>query len=84
MKDKILVIVSVPMIETEYDMYIPTCKKIGTVKNLMMKMIEEQSDASFVDDSCKSIYDKETGERIDENQFVRDSIIKNGTKLIIY
>lgn len=84
MKNKILVIVSVPMIESEYDIYIPTCKRIGTIKNLIIKLIEEQSEYAFKDDGCKSLYEKETGERIEEMQFVRDSIIKNGTRLILY
>lgn len=72
------------MIESEFDMYIPSGKRVGTVKNLMIKIIEEKSDNAFVDDGCKSLYEKQTGERIDEVQFVRDSKIKNGTKLILY
>ena len=39
---------------------------------------------TFIDDNCKKLYDKLTGELIDDNQFVRKSTIKNGSKLILY
>lgn len=76
--------VYVPLIDKEFDVYIPTVKKIGTVKNLIIKMIEENSDGVFVNDGCKFLYDKITGEKQDDNQFVRYSNIKNGTKLVLY
>ncbi len=84
MNGKILVAVYVPLIEEEYDIYIPTVKKIGTIKNLIIKIVEENSNGTFKDDGCKSLYDKLTGERLDDQQFVRNSNIKNGTKLILY
>jgi len=84
MKNKILVVVSVPMIEEEYDIYIPILKKVGTVKNLIIRIVEEKSEHSFVDDGCKSLYLKHTGERIDEQQFVKYSCIQNGSKLVLY
>ena len=84
MKNKVLVIVSVPLIEKEFDLYIPTVKKVGTVKNLIIKIVEEASDGTFRDDGCKSLYDKVTGEKIDEQQYVKYSNIKNGTKLVLY
>ncbi len=83
MKNKVLVIVSVPMIEKEFDLYIPVVKKVGTIKNLIIKIVEEASEGTFTDDGCKSLYDKVTGERLDEQQFVKSSI-KNGTRLILY
>lgn len=84
MKNKILVVVCVPMIEKEYNIYIPITKKVGTVKNLIIKVVEENSDGVFVNNNCRYLYDKNTGEKIEENQFVIDSIIKNGSKLILY
>ena len=84
MKNKILVIVDVPLIEKEYDIYIPTVKKVGTVKNLIIKIVEENSDGTFINDGCKNLYDKLTGEIIDDQQFVKYSKIKNGTKLVLY
>ncbi len=84
MKGKIYVVVSVPLIEQEFDMYIPETKKVGSVKNLIIQIVEEQSDYNFVDDGCKYLYDKITGEQINDNEFVRYSKIKNGSRLILY
>jgi len=83
MKNKILIIVYVPMIEEEYDIYIPVVKKVGTVKNLIIKIIEEKSEGTFINDGCKYLYDKITGNKINENEFVKHTI-KNGSKLILY
>ena len=84
MNDKFFIVVSVPMLEKEYDLYIPITKKVGTVKNLIIKMIAEQSDNLFINDNTKSLYDKATGERIGEEEYVKESKIKNGSKLILY
>lgn len=84
MKNKILVIVYVPLIEKEFDIYIPITKRVGTVKNLIIKIIQENTDGAFTNNGCKALYDKVTGEKIGEQQFVKYSNIKNGSKLIIY
>ena len=84
MKNKILVIIYVPLIEKEFDMYIPIVKKVGTIKNLIIKIVEEESEGIFINDNCKNLYDKITGEKIDNQIYVKDSSIKNGSKLILY
>ena len=84
MNGKVYIVVSVPMIEQNFDLYIPTTKKVGTVKNLILKMIEEESEQNFIADQTKSLYDKESGERINEEEYVKDSVIKNGSKLILF
>lgn len=84
MKNKILVLVYVPMIEKEFNIYIPLSKKVGTIKNLILKVVEENSDGVFVNDNCKYLYDKVSGEQIDDNLFVHNSGIENGSKLILY
>ena len=84
MKNKLYVIVYVPLIEKEFDIYIPIVKKVGTIKNLIIKIVEEASDGTFIDDNCKKLYDKLTGELINDDLFVKDSHIENGSKLILY
>ena len=41
MNSKIYVVVTVPMLEKNIDLYIPTTKKVGTIKNLIVQIIEE-------------------------------------------
>lgn len=84
MKNKLLVIIYVPLLDREFDIYIPIVKKVGAIKNLVIDLMAENSGGTFVNDGCKSFYDKSTGEKIEDNQFVMGSGIKNGTKLILY
>ena len=84
MNSKILVIVYIPMLEREYEIYVPTVKRVGTIKNLIIKVVEENSDGTFLNDGTKYLYDKITGEKIEDNLFVKYSNIKNGTKLVLY
>ena len=84
MKNKLLIIVSVPLLGEEYEMYIPVVKKVGLIKKMIIKIIEESSGGAFKDDGYKSLYDKATGERIHDEVFVKNSVIRNGSKLILY
>lgn len=84
MNNKILVLVYVPLIEKEFDIYIPLNKKIGTVKKLIIDIVKENSDGLFIDDGTKNLYDKLNGELINEQQFVKNSKIINGSKLVLY
>lgn len=84
MQNKVYVIVEVPLIEAIFDLYIPETKKVGVVKKLILEMVENISEQSFINDGCKNLYDKSTGEKIDENAFVKLSGIHNGTKLLLY
>lgn len=84
MKGKLYVIVSVPMIERDFDMYLPVVKKVGALKKLIVEIIENESDHSFVDDGCKNLYDRVTGEQINDNEFLKYSKVENGSKLILY
>ena len=68
----------------EFDIYIPTIKRVGTIKNLILKFVEEESAGIFVNDGTKYLYDKLSGERIDDNQYIKFSKINNGSKLVLY
>jgi hypothetical protein len=72
------------MIEKEFDMYIPVVRRVGAIKNLIVKIVEESSDGAFKDDGCKHLYYKSNGVVLDENQYVKQSDIKNGTRLVLY
>lgn len=84
MKNKVLVVLYVPLLEKEFDIFIPYVKKIGYVKKMMISIVVENSDGNFIDDGCKFLYDKSTGEKLDDNQYVKNSHIKNGTRLILF
>lgn len=83
MQNKILVLVYVPMLETEYDILIPINKQIGTVKNNILNAIKELSEYDLSKKGNVHLYDKISGKMYDDNIYVKHSGIINGTKLII-
>ena len=81
--NKILVLVYIPELEQEYDVYIPINKKIGTIKKYLISSVEEFNDVNVSNIENFKIYDKDNSKIYDNNTYVRDSGIKNGTKLIL-
>lgn len=83
MNNKILILVYVPSLEASFEFYIPINKKIGTIKNTLIEFIQKEYGFSIKDTGSVSIIDKETGNVLNEDIFVYDSIIRNGTKILL-
>lgn len=82
--NKYLITVIVPIIEFEYDIYIPNNKKIGTIKTLILESLSELSNNSFNKKINEvRMIDRDTGNEFENNMYVKDSGIKNGSKIII-
>jgi len=82
--NKYLITVIVPIIECEYDIYIPNNKKIGTIKTLILESLIELSNNSFTKKIHEvRIIDRDTGNEFENDVYVKDSGIKNGSKIII-
>ena len=82
--NKYLITIIVPFIELEYDVYIPSNKKIGTIKKNILESISEFSNKTFNKqiDQVRMI-DRDNGNEFDVNVYVKNSGIKNGSKIII-
>ena len=80
---KILVEVSVPIIEEKYDIFIPNNKSIKTIIKLLEDSITELSDNAYQKSPSTLIYDK-NGIPYNLNISVKDAKITNGSKLILY
>ena len=82
MENKILVEVSVPMLDEEYDVFIPISKTVSKVTELLEKSIRELSNVAFAHQEKISLYDI-SGRQIEPNLTIRDSEVTNGSKLIL-
>lgn len=82
-KNKILVELEIPIIEKKYDLFIPINKKIGTIKNLIEKSLLDLTDNSYEIKDDTNLYSKETGIVYDVNETVRDTDLKNGSRIIL-
>ena len=82
-KNKILIEIEIPLIEKSYDLYIPINKKIGTIKRLMEEALVELTDSAYIIKQDTNFYSKETGQIYDVNKNVRDTDLKNGSRIIL-
>ena len=81
--NKILVELEIPLIEVKYDMFIPINKKVGTIKSLIEKSLIELTDMAYIPRPDTNLYSKETGDVYDVNKTVRDTDLKNGSRVIL-
>lgn len=81
--NKILVELEIPLIEVKYDMFIPINKKVGTIKSLIERSLIELTDMAYIPRPDTNLYSKETGDIYDVNKTVRDTDLKNGSRVIL-
>ena len=82
-KNKILIEIEIPIAEKKYDIFIPINKKIGTVKKLIDTAIVELTSNAYIPSDSANLYSKESGEIYDVNKTVRDTDLKNGSRIIL-
>ena len=83
MKNKILIELIVPDICEVYNIYIPINRKIGNVIELINKAVTELSNNSYIGRKKTGLYSKQTGVKYGIDELVRETDIKQGSKLIL-
>lgn len=82
-KNKILIELEIPLIEREYDIFIPINKKVGTIKKLIEESLIELTENAYVIKADTNFYSKETGMIYNVNDVVRDTDLRNGSRIIL-
>lgn len=82
-KNKILIELEIPLIEKSYDLYVPINKRIGTIKQLLEEALVDLTDGAYEIKPETNFYSKETGQIYDVNKNVRDTDLKNGSRIIL-
>lgn len=83
MKNKILVQINIPIIDEVFDMYIPLNKNIANIIQLICKAINEINRIEDIDFSSMSLYNDETALAYSPDIIIKESNIRNGTRLIL-
>ena len=83
MKNKVLVELVVPTIESSFDVYLPINKRIGNIITLLNKTISDFSEGCYEGNKYTSLYNRETSTKYDVNALLYDTDIRNGTTLIL-
>ncbi len=82
--NKFLITVIIPSIELEFNVYVPNNKKVGTIKKIILDIAQELSEGIFNKEMNSTLLlDRASGKELDCNKFVKDSEIKNGSKVVI-
>lgn len=83
MSDKILIYVYVPLIGEKYNVFIPINRKIGTIKKYIEKTVNELSEGNLVINDTLMLRNKISNTIYDLNDYVKDTDVRNGSKLIL-
>ena len=84
MNNKILIEVIVPLLEENFEIYIPVNKRISTVIKLIEKSLNEITNDYYPTQKENSvIIDEESGSVFDVNLTVKESKMINGSKIIL-
>ena len=79
--NKILIELYLPISEKKYDIFIPINKRVGTIKQLIEKSLSESGDYKITDSS--NLYSKDTGNIYDVQMLVKDTDLKNASKVVL-
>lgn len=83
MNNKVLVTVNVPSLEKSFDIFIPVNRRVHNVIALVKRSLFDLSGHAFNMDSNYLFYNAETGEAYDMNALIRNTDIRNNSKLIL-
>ncbi len=84
MKDKLLIKVVVPIADLSYDTYLPINKKIGTIKKYLLNAIIEETEGYYNNSFDKvKLLDQETGKEYENDTFLYQSGIQNGSTIVL-
>ena len=81
--NKILLEVYVPLIEKEYDVFVPINKTMGTIKKIIEAGIIDLSDNGYVIKKDTNLYSKDTGQIYNINSKLIDTDLKNGSRVVL-
>ncbi len=79
--NKVLVLVYVPALSDEYSVFIPIGKTIGAVKKVMMDVIGDFSGQQLQKEM--KLLDRETNNLYENDMVVKNTGIRNGTRLLL-
>ena len=80
---KFLVLLYVPQIDEEFEIFIPSNKSVAGVINLLEEAVSDLIGEDFIADYQRYLYNKDTGEAYNLESFIHDLSITNGTKLLL-
>ncbi len=83
MKNKVLVRLIVPELDTSFDVFVPINEVIWRLKILFIKSVSDLSSFSLPENVNYILLNKDTGNIYQNNELVLNTDIRNGTELFL-
>lgn len=83
MKNKVLVELVVPDIDEIYNIYLPVNRRIGNIIELLSKAIYELTNGVYDNNTTTNLYNSSTGEKYSLNSLLRETDIRNGSRIVL-
>ena len=83
MKNKILITLYIPSIDSNYEIFIPTNETIKKVVNLVVKSVNDMVDDGLSLSEEHYFIDPNTFQAYDNASIIRDTNIENSKKIIL-
>ena len=81
--NKILIELNVPLIGKNFDVFIPTNRKLNRILKLLKKSINDLSDGAYPIDYESILCDYSSGQIYELDKTIKELNIRNGSKIII-
>lgn len=82
MNNKILISISIPIIDIKFDINVPNIVKVGSLKKSIIDYIINNYNNNFNSTSLRLI-DRDSGIELDSNLLIKDTTISNGCTLVL-
>ena len=83
MKNKVLVKLIVPELDSSFDVFLPVNEVVWKIKKMVAKIVGDLSNQSLDLDREYNIINKNTGRIYDNNEIIIDTDIRNATELLL-
>ena len=81
--NKVLICVFVPTIEQSYELFVPINRKIGLIKKMVAKSIIDMTNNEYQINSELKLINKSTNYVYKDDEYIINTDIRNGAKLIL-
>lgn len=83
MKNKVLIKLIIPELDTNFDVFIPVNEVIWKIKQLLIKSINEMANVPLNTDINYVLLNKSNSRIYSNNEIVINTDIRNGTEIIL-
>lgn len=82
MNNKLLISVSLPILDISFDLEVPNIIKVGSLKNIILDYVRNNYN-NDINIGTFRLIKRESGTELDSNLLVKDANINNGSILVL-